>query len=151
MPCLSKNDCQGKKETYNELTVYCDTCNEQSKFLCLQILYKNSSDQNEEYAKISVRYYYHFAVIGGFWSALKTNLCVNASCLPWLVVLSCHRNFKTSKDWSTLSSKIEITLIESKQWKLIIRVNLMILSRNFHSLKVTKPEMMNEDTNLHKI
>lgn len=27
----------------------------------------------------------------------------------------------------------------------------MILSRNFHSLKVTKQEMMNEDTNLHKI
>lgn len=26
----------------------------------------------------------------------------------------------------------------------------MILSRNFHSLKVTKQEMMNEDTNLHK-
>ena len=27
----------------------------------------------------------------------------------------------------------------------------MMMSRNFHSLKVTKQEMMNEDTHLHKI
>ena len=59
-----------------------------------------------------------------FWSALMTNLCVNASCSPWLVVLSCQRNFKTSKGRSTLSSKIETTLIQSKRWKLIIKESI---------------------------
>ena len=56
----------------------------------------------------------------------------------WLVVLSCHRNFKTSKCWSALLSKVktllETALIQRKRQKFIIKV-WMISSHKFHSRK----------------
>ena len=58
----------------------------------------------------------------------------------WLVVLSCHRNFKTSKCWSALSSKVkpflETALIQRKRRKFIIKVSI-ISSHKFHSRKQT--------------
>ena len=56
----------------------------------------------------------------------------------WLVVLSCHRNFKTSKCWSALSSKVktflETALVQRKRQKFIIKVSI-ISSHKFHSRK----------------
>ena len=47
----------------------------------------------------------------------------------WLVVLSCHRNFKTSKCRSALSSKnktfLETALIQSKRRKFIIKMPII--------------------------
>ena len=58
----------------------------------------------------------------------------------WLVVLSCHRNFKTSKCWSALSSKVktflETALIQRKRQKFIIKVSITS-SHKFHSRKQT--------------
>ena len=53
----------------------------------------------------------------------------------WLVVLSCHRNFKTSKCRSALSSTnktfLETALIQSKRRKFITKM-LIISSHKFH-------------------
>ena len=79
------------------------------------------------------------------WSAFDVHLrltCVWMALFSldgsWQVVLSCQRNFKTSKCRSALSSKVktllETAVIQSKHRMFIIKVSI-ISSNKFHSRK----------------
>ena len=91
------------------------------------------------------------------WSAFEVHL--RLSCVwtdpfsldwSWLVVLSCHRNFKTSKCRSALTSKVKTCLetapIQSQRRMFIIKVSI-ISSKAFHSRKRLASDkwLMNDD------
>ena len=72
------------------------------------------------------------------WSALETSLCVRVLFHLTDLDFFCHRNFKTSRCRSALSSEVKMflatELIQSKRQKVIIKVSITS-SHKFHSRK----------------